>query len=1013
MTSRPDPASNNSTPKTKVRVQEYASIRNTPITKVEVFKETSKTYAEALKTGIEGRPTTNKVKKIHKFDRSRPGQQYKIRSPRIPQRKGDGSKFRQRNGRDKFHTNHSHNGYNALRRIRKKHSWKNPAEHDGGMPRGGKEAACGGFRYIHRSDGKTSRNTREDVGLKDNSKQAESVEKISGLGKGKGETSKRKLGCSVRDGDRCGSAGASLLCKESICSDGENRNRKRTSVELSCSTEGERSGNTTRTGNANDKFRPGGLGKGARIKDPLGNASVLEDCIKMGRDRSALKGPVHLCKSVRDHYRLVPHAEGKEGKPLLAKQMDGDKGESHRRDKDLAGCDGGVQKTTPVGHVKISENVPARRQDEKIHRPLNKKGCDKSSVGSSGIRPRAARTHRRADKQAGQACRSVGSFGHHAEIRGEPNCNGEGVKDRGCHLFPVVDRSKNASERDVMRSVAAQFTHRTKSTRIPITKEEISSPLHVAPTPKMDVSAVRGRMLPSVLKRFDYVWDLTFFPKDSSVNARLSRRATSKLAGKHARELVECGIAVPSDSVPLSRNVPFTVYEERETGNRQRFILWTKEQNELISSGGYEPFVPLQHISCYLDAVHSEVASCRDFKTGFYQVCIPEGSTSLFSFSDSAGKVYSLTRLPMGHVCAPELMNTIAAVVAGDPLFVKKEFAEEEVGIHWWIDNIRLFGPKEKVKCAAERMDSFARMANITWKPSDTVDLSPEYEFLGVTFDHHTDRVSLGTKIGRKIKNTNLDSLTASELESLGGRLLHASSIVGVPPGKYWFSLKYLRRVTNYLNKGTLQVQQVLKLPRSVRRELEMWIGAVQKERIIMPEQKEGRTAEVFVDASLQGWGGVIVWKTGELEILGAAWPAGEDRHINILEADALGKTLKGIAKADHLSIWVDNTTVCGAFRKKMCVRSHSLNRCLITAIECLLVLKCSYSLAWVSTKLNPADIPSREEVSHGTRAKVEQALGSFFNSRGGGGAGVPSNRNGPVQPLRRSNLHHSVDSSK
>ena len=191
-------------------------------------------------------------------------------------------------------------------------------------------------------------------------------------------------------------------------------------------------------------------------------------------------------------------------------------------------------------------------------------------------------------------------------------------------------------------------------------------------------------------------------------------------------------------------------------------------------------------------------------------------------------------------------------------------------------------------------MDSFARMANITWKPSDTVDLSPEYEFLGVTFDHHTDRVSLGTKIGRKIKNTNLDSLTASELESLGGRLLHASSIVGVPPGKYWFSLKYLRRVTNYLNKGTLQVQQVLKLPRSVRRELEMWIGAVQKERIIMPEQKEGRTAEVFVDASLQGWGGVIVWKTGELEILGAAWPAGEDRHINILEADALGQTLKG-----------------------------------------------------------------------------------------------------------------------
>ena len=136
----------------------------------------------------------------------------------------------------------------------------------------------------------------------------------------------------------------------------------------------------------------------------------------------------------------------------------------------------------------------------------------------------------------------------------------------------------------------------------------------------------------------------------------------------------------------------------------------------------------------------------------------------------------------------------------------------------------------------------------------------------------------------------------------------------------------------------------------------------VQWEREILLNQKKGRTAEVFVDASLQGWGGVIVWETGELEILGSAWPADEDRHINVLEADALWQTLKGIKQADHLTIWVDNTTVCGAFRKKMCVRSHILNKCLLTAIECLLVLKCSYSLA----------------------------------RRSGGGAGVPLNRIGP-----------------
>ena len=246
----------------------------------------------------------------------------------------------------------------------------------------------------------------------------------------------------------------------------------------------------------------------------------------------------------------------------------------------------------------------------------------------------------------------------------------------------------------------------------------------------------------------------------------------------------------------------------------------------------------------------------------------------------------------------------------------------------------------------------------------------------GSTFDHHTDRVSLGTKIGRKIKNTNLDSLTASELESLGGRLLHASPIVGVPPGKYWFSLKYLRRVTNYLNKGTLQVQQVLKLPRSVRRELEMWIGAVQKERIIMPEQKEGRTGQsVFVDASLQGWGGVIVWKTGELEILGAAWPAGEDRHINILEADALGgKTLKGIAKADHsfhlgwqhYSLWCFSEEDVSRVRSH---RSYSLNRCLITSIECLYF---SFEMFLLPCLGKNEAKPSRHSFSRGSLTRNE-----------------------------------------
>ena len=158
-------------------------------------------------------------------------------------------------------------------------------------------------------------------------------------------------------------------------------------------------------------------------------------------------------------------------------------------------------------------------------------------------------------------------------------------------------------------------------------------------------------------------------------------------------------------------------------------------------------------------------------------------------------------------------------------------------------------------------MDDLARRAGVTWKPSDSIDCSTCYEFLGVLFSHKKKTVGLGTKIRRKLRSTCLSSLTASQLESLGGRLLHASTVSGVSPGRYWFALKYLRRITNYLNRGVFRVQDVLKIPHSVEKELISWISSVQIEREIIPKEK---TADVFVDASLQGWGGVVVWDTGE-----------------------------------------------------------------------------------------------------------------------------------------------------
>ena len=62
------------------------------------------------------------------------------------------------------------------------------------------------------------------------------------------------------------------------------------------------------------------------------------------------------------------------------------------------------------------------------------------------------------------------------------------------------------------------------------------------------------------------MWSLTFPSPISTTDSAISieRGFQSKFSSKHASELVQCGVAVPFKSVPISHNVPFTVYEERE-----------------------------------------------------------------------------------------------------------------------------------------------------------------------------------------------------------------------------------------------------------------------------------------------------------------------------------------------------------------------------------------------------------------------------------------------------------------
>ncbi|KAJ9466091.1 hypothetical protein DIPPA_26658 [Diplonema papillatum] len=549
---------------------------------------------------------------------------------------------------------------------------------------------------------------------------------------------------------------------------------------------------------------------------------------------------------------------------------------------------------------------------------------------------------------------------------------------------------------DVVGRRVHGFTRRAHNTRLPQSQAEKEAPLHVAAVPAMDTAALRLRMKPDVRARFDSVCNATFFPvrDDQEGDSSGGQQRRSHLRCSHASELVRLGIASPSDTPGTFRNVPFTVVEDKAGRLRQRFILWTQEANDVLSRQGYVAQVPLGHVSEYLDVVESECATTRDLRCGFYQVKVPEEARKNFGFLDEDGNAYVLNRLPMGHSCAPELMHTLTAVLASHPDFVGPEFTADGVTVHAWVDNIRICGSRAAVLCQTEKLDRLAARVHASWKPEDSNDASLGYDFIGVSFDHGRKTVSPAARLIEKIRAVDLSSPTAGDLESLGGRLLHASSVVNAFPGSFWFAVKFLRRITNSLNKGTRTQSETVRVPASIRRDLRSWIDSVDVNRKFT-RPSTNRPYAVYVDASLLGWGAVLVDRqTAELTVLGGAWTEQETRHhINTLEALALKRAVDALPPSvagSAVDIHVDNTTVVGVARKKNCMLNKALNDAVVHALTRLRDLKCSWSISWISTKENPADVPSRvalaADASEEDRQRLLLAVRAFFTREGAGG---------------------------
>ena len=444
-----------------------------------------------------------------------------------------------------------------------------------------------------------------------------------------------------------------------------------------------------------------------------GCAAVRPDCVEVceqvERGAVAAVGAVLGGDVGRSDRRLVGDAEGTTCGPVHSKQDGGVEGKIGGPDRTIVSSPPPLLHVDQYGYAKAGQALGkgvdpvhcAQREAWGGNVSFGDFGRRNERVGSgSGVAVGETRSGRRIitndNSLWGRFNRSCTSFR-----------NGEGNKmvmkgwDSCCFSydsflsFPQSGSSNKKHKYSVSR--------RAHTSKLPVTVEDRAAPLHVAPSIEpLNVKKLRSRLSVEKRKRFDYVWNCAFFPEIDK-NRSVVNKKDSVFTREHADLLVKNNVASHASGAGPLLNIPFTVMEEKPSGKRQRFILWSKEANDLLNERGYVADVPLQHISAYLEAVREECASARDFKTGFYQVEIPVESRYLFRFLCDDGSWFELLRLPMGHSCAPEIMHTMAAAAAGDPLFVLPKFVPPGVIVHCWIDNIRFCGNKEMVATATKQ----------------------------------------------------------------------------------------------------------------------------------------------------------------------------------------------------------------------------------------------------------------------------------------------------------------------
>ena len=405
---------------------------------------------------------------------------------------------------------------------------------------------------------------------------------------------------------------------------------------------------------------------------------------------------------------------------------------------------------------------------------------------------------------------------------------------------------------------------------------------------------------------------------------------TTALSSAEVGQLVAAGQAreLEEKETPLGGVRVFTVTELAKA--RRRVIKHTAEINHTF---GRDTLVPVQmptRAEQSAQATKGEWALTLDFSAFFDQFELAAEVQRRMCFR-RGGKVYALTRMPMGQRHSVAIAQHTTERLLDFPM-------PNGVTSQAFVDNVRFVGPRDKIVKAT--MDLLARCAACGVTVNEVCAASATQgevealahqkgEWLGAEYDYAACTQRLTPKTLAKIEASwkQREKWTTKQYAAHLGLLFFATSVLRLNPAAHFEAIKRLRERARQVNDNEALWGATVHLVEGERESLRRWTVLATENAAVRCPNDLTPTRVLMTDASDWGWGAIMVdlssgrcqqaqhaWTEQDR----AGWRTGVSSHA---EPEAIYRalcTLVRPSEVGNLMVLTDSTTAKWALRKGM-----------------------------------------------------------------------------------------------